>query len=114
MCDVKHNNSIDTNHSVRVSIDEQIRHRSYDLVKNYTGCVLESRWPRRAFVAGANYDWSPFRRRSDESWRQPMVKHCELVLSVGLSTVRKEIAHQHDNDEAFGVIGNSNVKSLIV
>jgi hypothetical protein len=75
---------------------------------------LKGRWPRRAFVAGANYDRSPFRRRSDESWREPMVKHCELVLSVGLSTVRKEIAHQNDNDEAFGVSGNSNVRSLIV
>jgi len=33
--------------------------------------VLEESLARRAFIAGAYYDWSPFRRRSGESWRQP-------------------------------------------
>jgi hypothetical protein len=37
MCDVKHNSSIDTNHPVHLSIDGQIRRRSYDLEKNDTG-----------------------------------------------------------------------------
>jgi hypothetical protein len=37
VCDVKHNSSIDTNHPVHLSIDEQIRGRSYDRVENDTG-----------------------------------------------------------------------------
>jgi hypothetical protein len=35
-----------------------------------------------------------------------MAKHSEIVLSVGLSTVRKEITHQRESAEAFGVSGN--------
>jgi hypothetical protein len=35
-----------------------------------------------------------------------LAKHPEDFLSVGLSTLRKEIAHQRENALAFGVSGN--------